>query len=141
MRISPLSLLACSVLSTLGPGCKKESVPAPTLTAPPDSAGSPKRAARVDPLGSPATGSAGLVQVALGEGEPRRLGFKVTKVYRGHQPADTAPFHTEGGEWTFFDAQLTADPEATFTVGTLEEKSGGPISFGKARLSVPDAKA
>lgn len=73
--------------------------------------------------------------------ESRRTDFRILKVFERHQPGPSAPFHVPGGEWTYFDAALTADPTCRFTVGVSPGKDAGGVEFGKVALSVPDVAA
>ncbi|MDP2274432.1 MAG: hypothetical protein Q8N23_20465 [Archangium sp.] len=81
-----------------------------------------------------------LVQAQLG-GDPSktpRTGFLITNVFKNQQASDTAPFHTAGGDWTYFEAALEEDESCVFTVGVSPTKDAGGFGFGKMALSVPD---
>lgn len=75
--------------------------------------------------------------------ETRHLPFKITAVHEKRRPSVAAPFHTAGGEWTFFDCQASSDPKVSFTVGVLSKSSARnvPIAWGKAILIVRDREA
>jgi hypothetical protein len=71
------------------------------------------------------------------------LSFRIATVHEHQKPTTNAPFHIEGGEWTFFDCQATSDPKVVFTVGTAAKTSEGgvPSTWGKAMLIVNDREA
>src|SRR5262249_39813841 len=75
--------------------------------------------------------------------EAPHLSFKITTVHEHRKPSAEAPYHNEGGEWTFFDCQATSDPKAVFTVGTASKSNDGsePSIWGKALLIVKDREA
>ena len=75
--------------------------------------------------------------------EPRHLPFKITAVHEKEKPSADAPFHINGGEWTFFDCQANSDSGVAFTVGILLKKSNDntPLAWGNAVLAVKDREA
>ena len=75
--------------------------------------------------------------------EAPHLSFRITTVHEHQKPSTDAPYHVEGGEWTFFDCQATSDPKVVFTVGTASKSSDGdvPSVWGKAVLIVNDREA
>lgn len=80
------------------------------------------------------------VQFRVGDQElPEvHLPFKILEVYQNQKPMDIPPFHSDGGDWTFFDCQ--ADSNISFVVGTVSKttENGQPSSWGKAILAVAD---
>ena len=84
-------------------------------------------------------------ELRIGDGpdESPHLSFKITNVYEHQKPSADAPYHIEGGEWTFFDCQASSDPKVVFTVGTASKSSDGnaPSAWGKAVLIVKDREA
>jgi hypothetical protein len=50
-------------------------------------------------------------------GDGPRLQFIMTKVCENQHPDKAPPYHAAGGEWTYAEAQLEADPAATFIFG------------------------
>jgi hypothetical protein len=82
-------------------------------------------------------------KVGGNQDEPRHLSFKITAIHEKHKPSPHAPFHVDGGEWTFFDCQASSDPNVAFTVGVLSKSSTGnvPVAWGKAVLIVKDREA
>jgi hypothetical protein len=72
-------------------------------------------------------GSGNVAEARLGPPNPggdRELAFVITKVYERQQPAADAPYHADGGTWTYVDARLALDPAATFGVGMPALKAG-----------------
>jgi hypothetical protein len=78
-----------------------------------------------------------------GPDEAPHLSFRITTVHEHQKPSADAPYHIEGGEWTFFDCQANNDPRVVFTVGTASKSSdeGAPSAWGKAVLIVKDREA
>jgi hypothetical protein len=72
--------------------------------------------------------------------EQRQLPFKILRIYEHHQSIVNAPYHVDGGEWTFFECQASSDHNVSFTVGVASKRSDrGVISaWGKAILIVKD---
>ena len=66
--------------------------------------------------------------------------FKITTVREHQKPSADAPYHIDGGEWTFFDCHASGDPKVVFTVGTASKSSDGnsPSAGEKAFLIVKD---
>jgi hypothetical protein len=75
--------------------------------------------------------------------ESPHLSFKITTVHEHQKSSADAPYHIEGGEWTFFDCQASNDPKVVFTVGSTSKSSDGdvPSAWGKAVLIVKDREA
>lgn len=75
--------------------------------------------------------------------EARHLSFKITAVHEKQKPSPHAPYHVEGGEWTFFDCQASSNSTVAFTVGVLAKSGTGnvPVAWGKAVLIVKDREA
>ncbi|MDP3238376.1 MAG: hypothetical protein Q8N26_36620 [Myxococcales bacterium] len=68
-----------------------------------------------------------------------RLDLVVTNVATKQQPGDKPPFHTPGGDWTYFDLALAADPTAKVRLGMKAPKAtDSPFSFSELRLSPLD---
>lgn len=93
--------------------------------------------------GRPRTDQLSGVEVQLGGSdpdEPRCLPFKILEVYEGRSPSTRAPYHVDGGDWTYLDCQTTSDPPAVFTIGLLTKRDdAGALSvWGKAFLVVSD---
>src|SRR5579871_2984795 len=55
--------------------------------------------------------------------EAPHLPFRITAIHEQQTPTPKAPFHANGGEWTFLDCEAGTDPKAAFTVGTLSKKT------------------
>jgi hypothetical protein len=72
-----------------------------------------------------------------------RLPFTISAVHVNRSPSKKAPFHAEGGDWTFFDCHAISDAKAVFTVGVASGKTSEKlgISWGKAILAVKDRDA
>jgi hypothetical protein len=107
-----------------------------------------KKSGPTPPNGPAALVSAdGSVKAELGIGEGAEsqphIGFLITRVYKREKLLDAPPWHAQGGDWTFFDARLTGEPAAPFTVGVVVSRSekGLPLSFGHATIITPDAHA
>ena len=75
--------------------------------------------------------------------EAPHLSFRIRSVHEHQKLSADAPYHIEGGEWTFFDCQASSDPKVVFTVGTAPKSSedGVPLAWGKAVLIVKDREA
>jgi hypothetical protein len=82
-------------------------------------------------------------EVRIGDGEDRCLPFIITVVYEKQKPSKDAPFHIEGGEWTFFDCQAEADSKAMFTIGvkTKSDEKGQSIAWEQAVICVNNREA
>jgi hypothetical protein len=84
-------------------------------------------------------------ELRIGDGadESRHLSFRITGVHEHQKPSPDAPYHIEGGEWTFLDCQASSDPNVVFTVGMASKSSDGQASshWGKAVLIVKDRGA
>jgi hypothetical protein len=80
------------------------------------------------------------LRIGDGPDEAPHLSFTITSVHEHQKPSAEAPYHIEGGEWTFFDCQTNRDPKVVFTVGTASKSSDGnaPSIWGKAVLIVKD---
>jgi len=83
------------------------------------------------------------VQVGIGEPDDSKRGqmsFRITAIRENQKPSRDAPFHEDGGDWTFFDCQAVADSEVVFTVGVKSKRATGdaPFAFGRATLIVKD---
>jgi hypothetical protein len=74
---------------------------------------------------------------------PRHLPFEIPSVHGHQKPWADAPYHIEGGQWTFFDCQASSDPKVAFTIGVSQNSSEGsvPVAWGKVVLIVKDRKA
>jgi hypothetical protein len=103
-------------------GCGRSDKPQPQAAQPPDDA--PR------------------VEVTLGDAddEAPHLPFRIVKVFSQQKLIDAAPFHAEGGEWTFFECEASKAPAVVFTVGVMtKEGSRGTLSsWGRAILAVKD---
>ena len=77
------------------------------------------------------------------QGEQRQLAFKITSIHEKQKPTAEAPYHTKGGEWTFFDCQASSDPQVAFMVGVSAEigEQNLHLAWGKAVLIVKDREA
>jgi hypothetical protein len=82
-------------------------------------------------------------EVRFGDDENRCLPFTITAIHEKHKPSKDAPFHVEGGDWTFFDCQAEAESKAVFTIGIKSKSSedGRPIAWGQAVISVNNREA
>ncbi len=84
-------------------------------------------------------------EMRIGDGpdEAPHLSFKITTVHEHQKPSADAPYHIDGGEWTFFDCHASSDPKVVFTVGTASKSSDGnsPSAGDKAFLIVKDREA
>jgi len=80
-------------------------------------------------------------EVRLGghQDEPRHLAFKIAAI----KPSSEAPFHIQGGEWTYLDCQGSIDTNVAFTVGVFSKGGEGNARFawGNAVLIVKDQEA
>jgi hypothetical protein len=85
------------------------------------------------------------VQVPIGEGNLENWGllpFDVLKVYPNQKPTDAAPWHVDGGDWTFFDCRTALPRPAVFTVGVrTKSKDGRPFAWGEATIVVANRGA
>src|SRR5215813_7704708 len=72
-------------------------------------------------------------QVRIGEGSSEEWGllpFDILKVYPNQKLTDVAPWHFDGGDWTFFDCKGAPPHPATFTVGVRAKPTEGrPIAW------------
>jgi hypothetical protein len=74
--------------------------------------------------------------------EQHQLPFKIMRIYERQKSTVNAPYHVDGGEWTFFDCLALSDPTVSFTVGvSARSDGGGPSAWGKANLIVKDREA
>ena len=75
--------------------------------------------------------------------EQPHLPFKIVTTYDRQKPSADAPYHVDGGEWTFLDCQAIGAPVVAFTVGVAARSSDGktPAAWGKAVLIVKDRQA
>jgi hypothetical protein len=86
-------------------------------------------------------------QAELGFGddadEQHQLPFKIMRIYEHQKSTGNAPYHVDGGDWTFFDCQASNNPSVSFTVGVASKSSvgGGPSAWGRALLIVKDREA
>lgn len=72
------------------------------------------------------------------------LAVKIAKVYEKQKPLEQAPWHADGGDWTFLDCSLAKDPGIKFVVGArtrTSDKSEIPVSWGEALIAVSDPGA
>ncbi len=76
------------------------------------------------------------------------VSLQIAKVYENQKPLDLAPWHADGGDWTFFDCHPPKQPLITIVVGShtkVTDKNasttGIPVSWGEARLAVNDSAA
>ncbi len=80
------------------------------------------------------------VQVRIGDGDPEDWGllsFDILRVYPNQKRIEVMPWHSDGGDWTFFDCRA-AGP-ANFTVGvTAKSKDGKRMAWGEATILVAD---
>src|SRR5436190_1152177 len=53
--------------------------------------------------------------------EHGRLLFTITAVQEKQKPSMEAPFHVQGGEWTYFDCQALNNANVAFSVGVLSK--------------------
>lgn len=75
-------------------------------------------------------------QVEIGSGDRRELGFTITAVHENRRPAKTAPWHSDGGKWTYIDAKTKS---ATFTLGFMSQPlQGVPFERATAMLIIRD---
>jgi hypothetical protein len=81
-------------------------------------------------------------EIRLGDAdyEAPDLPFKIVTVLPNHKLTDEAPFHAEGGDWTFFECETVTRPVALFTVGVMTKggADGAMSSWGRAMLVVKD---
>jgi len=86
-----------------------------------------------------------LVELRIGEDpdEVRHLSFKIVAIQENQKPSNTAPYHANGGDWTFFDCQARSDPTVVFTVGVVSKTNAENLTFGwgEAVLIVKDQGA
>ena len=86
-------------------------------------------------FGAAPTASAPTTPASIAPAEPR-LTFVIDQVYEREQPAEQAPYHAPGGDWTFFDAHLESG--ARFGFGWTYGPPGERSAFGKALWTVPN---
>jgi hypothetical protein len=83
-------------------------------------------------------------EVRLGDAddEAPHLPFKIVKIIPNQKLIDESPFHSDGGEWTFFDCKPLKDASVVFTVGVMTKgAAGGALSsWGRALLVVKNQK-
>jgi hypothetical protein len=120
MRAS--SLLVCLVLLV---GCKKEAVETASTAQEPGS--------QIPIKAEPRFGG------GTPDDDPR-LDFRITGSYLNQQPTDKPPWHKDGGDWTFFDAQTNGTQAASFLFGFRSKPAkNAPFAFGDAMLMTADA--
>ncbi len=98
-------------------------------------------ARRADLLGASAPGTRGSAEVALGseEDSPPGIALHIDRVFRDERPLDEPPWHSAGGDWTFFDGHVEKDVGARLLIGVRSRRPGAnPIAWGEALLSTPD---
>lgn len=71
-----------------------------------------------------------------GHDSAAHVDFSIDAVYEHQKPSDSAPWHTAGGDWTFFDAHT--DVGTRFGFGWQHGALRDSVAFGKALWSVPD---
>lgn len=86
------------------------------------------------------------VELSVGgsaEDDGGSLPFRITTVYEKQKASTTSPFHEDGGVWTYFDCQASADRNVLFTVGIMSKNSadGALVGWGRAALAVNDQEA
>jgi hypothetical protein len=128
------------VVLTLLTGCQKEEVGAPPRPTPaPAPSAAPAKRIAIDGV---AGGGGVRTQVRLGGGDvddQPRLGFKITHAYEKQQPSEQAPWHKDGGEWTFFDAETEGGDPASFSFGFMSmAPANSPFGFGDGLLVTAD---
>lgn len=79
--------------------------------------------------------------VQPGRSEDGTIGFAITKVIPKQKPTETAPFHADGGDWTYVEAHLDGDAQATFVVGLPVFASSEEPGFGKIMMAPTTAAA
>lgn len=94
-------------------GCKTDPPPPPAPAPTPSASAAPTASAVVDPNAKP-------------------LDFVVDQTFEKQKPLDHAPWHADGGEWTFFDVHLmTSGAKLGLGFESLDE------SFGAALVTTP----
>ena len=95
--------------------------------------------------GAPASGSSGddrRVQVRIGDRDPdegRELPFDILTVHSNQIPMSAAPWHADGGDWTFFDCSTASPRPAKFIVGVRSRSNQGePAAWGEATIVASD---
>jgi hypothetical protein len=80
------------------------------------------------------------LKIGGGQNESRNLAFKITAVHEKQMILPDAPFHADGGEWTFFDCQTSGRHDVVFTVGQIAKSGTGDAvaAWGKSVLIVTD---
>jgi len=69
---------------------------------------------------------------------PVQLPFEIDAIHTRQKPTDHAPWHENGGKWTFLDCRIPS-PLVTFTVGVHNQGIGGGIfGWGEGILTVAD---
>jgi hypothetical protein len=99
------ALGALATLATLG-GCKSHDHEVFVPAGAADPAG-----------GGGLMGSGGVAEPNVGDpgaDGDRTLAFVITKVIAKQQPTAAAPWHAAGGTWTYFEAHVEGDDDATF---------------------------
>jgi hypothetical protein len=70
------------------------------------------------------------------------LPLKIVKSYSNQKPLEQAPWHGEGGNWTFLDCQLVDDAKTAFVIGVQTRSAAtadSPFRWGEAMVAVDDA--
>ncbi len=117
-KTSVLGLFFFLILGVFGEGCKKNSPP-------PSEPGSSQKEFFYE-------------QPVDGNHRAPSVSFQILRVYDNHRPTNEAPFHQEGGDWTFLDCKIDSIEDIYFSVG-FSKKTSNPgdderFSFGKAYL-------
>jgi hypothetical protein len=111
-----------ALLLTLLVGCSKANPPTPQ--------------SRVGPAAALTASGDSTIQPGNTDDVPH-LEFTITSVYEKQKSLDHPPWHTTGGDLTFFEGDAAG---ARFTFGFLnQEKDASPFRFGEAFVSVPTA--
>src|SRR5437762_124995 len=72
------------------------------------------------------------------------LPLKIVKSYNRQKPLEQAPWHGEGGDWTFLDCHLAKDANTAVVIGVRARTAAtknSPFAWGEAIVAVNDASA
>ena len=70
------------------------------------------------------------------------LPLKIVKSYSRQKPLEQAPWHSDGGDWTFLDCQLAKDAKTVVVIGVRARTpptGDSPFGWGEAIVAVNDA--
>jgi hypothetical protein len=72
------------------------------------------------------------------------LPLKIVKSHTRQKPLEQAPWHGDGGDWTFLDCQLAKDATTAVVIGVRARTAAtgdSPFAWGEAIVAVSEAQA